>query len=130
MNPSEAPQSTGIMDLFGGAPSHWPLQTDLLQWCQDMSPAAATILVVLGIVYLLFGFHIHKWLVMLNAGLVGAFIGARIGEHGGSALAGACVGAFVSAAITWPLMKYAVSLMGGFFGALLGASLWRSASRR
>src|SRR5262249_50145482 len=63
----------------------------------------------------------------LNAALVGAFIGARIGEKGGSAAAGACVGALLSGAITWPMMKYAVAAMGGIFGALVGASIWRAA---
>ena len=37
----------------------------------------------------------------------------------------AIVGAFVAAAATWPLMKWAVAIMGGLFGALLGASVWR-----
>jgi hypothetical protein len=35
------------------------------------------------------------------------------------------IGAIVAAAITFPLMKYAVMIMGGIFGAALGASLWR-----
>jgi hypothetical protein len=104
----------------------WPVQTDLLQWAQDMSPGVATILVIGGIVYLLFGLHIFKWLVMLNAALVGAAVGGKIGEKGGSMAAGASIGGFLAAAITWPVMKYAVALMGGIFGALLGASIWRS----
>jgi hypothetical protein len=104
----------------------WPVQTDLLQWAQEMSPGVATLLVIGGIVYLLFGLHIFKWLVMLNAALVGAFVGGKIGEKGGSMPAGASVGGFMAAALTWPVMKYAVALMGGIFGALLGASIWRS----
>ncbi|HEY7091244.1 MAG TPA: hypothetical protein VH518_24320 [Tepidisphaeraceae bacterium] len=107
-------------------PGHWPVQADLLQWAQNMSPGTATILVIGGMVYLLFGYIIFKWLVMLNAGLVGAFIGGKIGEKGGSMPAGACVGAFVCAAITWPMMKYAVAFMGGIFGVLLGTSVWRA----
>ena len=91
-----------------------------------MSPGAATILVMGGMVYLLFGWYIFRGLVMLNAAILGAYIGGRLGEKGGSFVAGACVGAFVSAALTWPLMKYAVAFMGGVFGALLGASMWRA----
>lgn len=108
--------------------SHWPMQTDLLQWCQTMTPAAATILVMGGIIYLLFGIHIYRWLVMLNAAILGGAIGGGIGERAGSAIAGALVGAFIAAALTWPMLKYAVAAMGGIFGALLGASLWRSAN--
>src|SRR5262245_52040029 len=104
----------------------WPVQTDLLQWAQEMSPGVATLLVLGGIIYLMFGVHIFKWLVMLNAALFGAFVGGKIGEKGGSMAAGASVGGFLAAALTWPVMKYAVALMGGIFGALLGASIWRS----
>ena len=56
---------------------------------------------------------------MLNAALVGAFVGGRIGERAGSFIAGAGVGALLAAAVTWPLMKYAVAGMGGIFGAKL-----------
>jgi hypothetical protein len=113
--------------MLGNLPSHWPMQTDLLQWCQNMGPAVATLLVMGGIIYLMFGIHIYRYLVMLNAALVGAAIGAKLGERGGSDVAGACVGAFIAASLTWPMLKYAVAIMGGIFGTLLGASLWRAA---
>ena len=41
---------------------------------------------------------------------------------------GAFIGAVAAAAITFPLLKYFVTIMGGIFGAALGASLWRQAS--
>jgi hypothetical protein len=109
-------------------PSHWPAQTDLLQWCQTMSPGAAAILILAGIVYLLCGYYIYKWLVTLNALLVGAYVGAVVGAHFfDTAAAGAIVGGFTAGAITWSMMKYAIAAMGGIFGALLGASIWRQA---
>jgi len=108
------------------APWMLPEQADLLQWCRDMNPGAATLLVVAGVVYLLFGFYMFKWLVTLNAALVGAYIGSLIGRTGDAAVAGAFMGGFTAAAATWPLMKYAVTIMGGVFGALLGISIWRS----
>jgi hypothetical protein len=107
-------------------PTHWPGQTDLLSWSQNMSPGAATMLIIAGLIYLAFGVHIYKGLVTLNAALVGAYIGAVLGNRGGNPAAGACVGAFIAAAITWPCMKYAVAMMGGIFGGLLGASIWRT----
>ena len=125
MNPPPPEQTSHLWDLLR-LPRHWPVQTDLLQWCQSMGPGSAAILVIGGLIYLLFGWYIFRSLVMINAALVGAYVGGRIGEHGGSLFAGACVGAFVAAALTWPLMKYAVAFMGGVFGALLGASLWRA----
>jgi len=107
-------------------PAHWPGQGDLLEWCQTMGPGVATLLVIAGLVYLLFGYHIFKGLVTLNAAVVGAYLGALIGQRGGNWAAGACVGGFVAAAVAFPMMKYAVALMGGVFGALLGASIWRT----
>jgi hypothetical protein len=63
--------------------------------------------------------------VLLNAAVVGAYIGANFGE-GDTATVCAVIGAVAAAAIAWPTMKYAVAIMGGCFGALLGASLWRT----
>ena len=105
-------------------PAHWPGQVDLLNWCHTMSPGLATLLVLGGLTYLAFGWYAYKWLVTLNAAMVGAYLGAIVGHRGGSAAAGACIGAFFAAALAFPLMKYAVACMGGVYGALLGASMW------
>lgn len=98
---------------------------DLLTACQNMGPGEACILVLLGIVYLMFGYSIFKFLVSLNALAAGAYLGALLGKNANAAAAGGLIGAIVAAAITFPLMKYAVMIMGGIFGAALGASLWR-----
>ncbi len=112
------------MPLF---PDHWPGQMDLLTWCQTMGPGEACLLVIFGIVYLLFGYCIFKPLVTLNAMAAGAYMGGLLGKSANAMAAGAFIGAVVAAAITLPMMKYAVSIMGGIFGAALGASLWRQA---
>jgi hypothetical protein len=106
-------------------PDHWPGQIDLLTRAQNMGPATATILVLGGIVYLMWGVQYYKWLMTLNAALMGAFAGLCIGMKTDAQLVGAVVGGFAAAAITWPLMKYAVAIMGGLFGVALGASVWR-----
>jgi hypothetical protein len=93
-----------------------------------MGPATAALLAIAGVVYLLFGFHIFRVLVMLNAALFGAWIGAALGQRAGSTAAGLVLGAFTAAVLTWPLMKYAVAVMGGVCGAILGAALWREFS--
>jgi hypothetical protein len=101
---------------------------DLLTACQHMGPGEACILVIFGIIYLLFGYAIFKPLVTLNAMGAGAYLGALLGRSANAVAAGAFIGAIVAAAITFPLMKYAVMIMGGIFGAALGASLWRQAN--
>jgi hypothetical protein len=111
--------------FFADVPRTWPHQHDLLTWCQQMTPAVAAGLILVGIVYLLFGFQIFKILVLLNAAVLGGYIGAYLGQEGDAATIGAVICGVAAAAIAWPAMKYAVALMGGIFGALLGASIWR-----
>jgi hypothetical protein len=111
--------------FFSEVPATWPREHDLLTWCQQMTPGVAAALIIVGIVYLLFGYQIFKILVLVNAAVVGAYVGADLGRQGDAGTIGAVICAIVAAAIAWPTMKYAVAIMGGLFGALLGASLWR-----
>ena len=106
-------------------PHHFPGQADLLTWCQTMTPGTAAILCILGVVFLIFGWYMYRALVTLNAALLGAYIGAYLGSRTNDALAGALIGGFTAAALTWPLMKWAVAVMGGFLGMMLGMSVWK-----
>jgi hypothetical protein len=107
-------------------PQHWPAQGDLLTWAQNMGALTAALLVLAGMVYLLFGIYAYRALVTINAAVAGAWLGGVLGLRAGNATAGAMVGGFAAAALTWPTMKYAVAVMGGAFGGLLGASIWRA----
>ena len=109
-------------------PSHWPAQMDLLTACQNMGPGEACILVLLGIVYLMFGYCDFKVLVTLNAMAAGAYLGALLGRTPTPWRPGRLSARSCAAAMTFPLMKYAIMIMGGIFGAALAASLWRQAS--
>ncbi len=111
--------------FFSDVPTSWPQQHDLLTWCRQMTPGVAAGLIIVGIVYLLFGYQIFKVVVLLNAAVIGAYFGAYLGQEGDAATIGAVIVAVAAAAIAWPTMKYAVAIMGGLFGALLGASIWR-----
>ena len=118
--------ATNFAQLWPNLPQHWPGQTDLLTWAQSMGALTAALLVLAGCVYLLFGVYAYRALVTINAAVVGAYIGAIIGAKAGNATAGAMVGGFAACALAWPMMKYAIAIMGGAFGALLGASVWRA----
>jgi hypothetical protein len=107
-------------------PSHWPAQVDLLQWAQSMGALTAALLVIAGVIYLGFGVYAFRALITLNAAVMGAWIGAIIGDRAGNAVAGAMVGGFIAAAAAWPLMKYAVAVMGGIVGLALGGTIWRT----
>lgn len=119
-----AKTSANAGQSFLSVPSHWPQQGDLLRWCHDMGPALAVGLILGGIVYLLFGYYIFKILVTLNAALLGAYFGAVVGDKSGAAIPAAVVGGLLAAAATWPIMRYAVAIMGASFGAALGVVVW------
>jgi hypothetical protein len=106
-------------------PAHWPGQMDLLQWSQKMGPGMATLLIMLGVIYLLFGFYLFKGLVIANAAIAGALFGAAVGHRSGSEVPCAVLGAFVAAAVAVPMMKWAVAVHGGLLGAILGGAIWR-----
>lgn len=107
-------------------PAHWPGQADLLVWFHEMGSAVALLLILLGLVYLLFGYYLFKPLVLLNAAFIGAIAGVLLSNKIGGPLPSGILGGFIAAAATYPLMKWAVALMGGIFGALLGLTLWRT----
>ena len=123
--PSTAATNTAQWFQAVQLPSTWPNQMDLLQWSQKMGPGMATVLILLGIIYVMFGFYLFKGLVVMNAACVGAWVGAMIGERSGSAVPCAVLGAFIAAAVTIPTMKWAVAVLGGLLGAALGGSIWR-----
>jgi hypothetical protein len=120
-------ESAGMLPMGLRLPEHWPAQADLLNWCQSLHPLAAVMLLLLGIVYLLFGWYLFRVLLTFNATVAGALLGAMVGKAIGSMAAGALLGGFLTAIITWPLMKYTVAATGALFGAILGASIWHAA---
>jgi hypothetical protein len=88
----------------------------------------AALLILLGVIYLLFGYNIFKILVLFNAAVIGGFVGAEVAErtHTNAPVPVIVTAAFLAVVITMPLMKWAVAVMGGMFGAALGAGLWRT----
>ncbi len=136
-DPSRSP--FGLVEKWGRAmtaaaqhpapqPAHWPVQRDLLEWCQVAGPGVAVILILAGIVYLLFGYSIFKVLVTLNAAVLGGYAGTLLGEKNGVEVPAAIVGGLLAATAAWPTMKYSVAIMGSMFGAVLGVTAWRLAN--
>lgn len=110
----------------GALPIHWPLQGEMLNWSQQIGPGLAALMVLMGVVYLLFGFNIFKALVVLNAAVLGAVIGWIVGDRSGNGLPAAIICAFICAVVTYPMIKWAIAIMGGLCGAVIGVSLWRA----
>lgn len=110
---------------FADTLSKFPEQADLMKFCQNMGPGLAALMIILGIVYLLFGFQLHKVLVLVNAAVVGFIVGGAVGEKSGASLPCALGAAVLAAAAAWPWMKWTVAVMGCLYGALVAATIWR-----
>src|SRR5215207_4511907 len=97
---SSASHPAGWMNF----PAQWPGQIDLLVWFHEMGSAVALLLVLLGLVYLLFGFHPFKPLGLLNAAFIGAMIGVLVSHKTGGPHPSGILGGSIAAAVTHPLM--------------------------
>ncbi|HUT01534.1 MAG TPA: DUF4203 domain-containing protein [Phycisphaerae bacterium] len=92
----------------------------------------AMFLFACGLVYMLQGWKIFKVLVVANAAVLGAVIGAHLGgllRGQDTWLYTGIAGGMLLAVLAGPLMKYAVSLMGGLAGSFVGYSLWHYVAR-
>ena len=78
-----------------------------------------------GMLFLVYGWRIYKGLVVMDLTLAGLFAGVVLGRYLGSGMWGGILGVLACSVVSWPFMKYCVSLLGAATGALLGAALWR-----
>ncbi|MCH9021273.1 MAG: hypothetical protein IID32_00730 [Planctomycetes bacterium] len=98
------------------------------QFIMNVSWIQAICAVAFGIVYFIYGWRVFKTLVVINCVLLGVLAGGYVGRLLGSSLWGGIIGAAICGVISWPFMKYSVSVLGGLAGAILGAALWHSVS--
>jgi hypothetical protein len=111
------------------ADGHWFREKEFVHWCQALGPGMAVALLMMGIIFLLWGYPVFRYLIMLNFGVVGAYIGAAFGKNTDTIIAGAIIGGFLGAALAWPMMRWAVALTGAGIGTILGAAIWRAAGQ-
>lgn len=124
-------ESPGLLSL-----DRVPSRDQMIDYLQELSRSdygviAAVLLVACGLVYLLQGWKVFKILVVVNAAILGAVVGAKLGglargPHTWLYAGGA--GALLLAVLAWPLMKYAVSIMGALAGSVLGYAAWHYAT--
>jgi hypothetical protein len=94
---------------------------------QQMSVIWALIFVIAGLVAMINGFKLYKWVTVVLALALGVFGGYFIGKSlEAEYVVAGCLGVLL-AVCCWPLMKFAVAVMGGIVGAFLGANLWGAA---
>ncbi len=93
-------------------------QIAALNWLQ------AIFAVSFGAVYLLYGWRIFKILAVIAFGLAGMRIGMWLGGLVGSQLWGGVAGVVILGAVSIPLMRWAVSILGAAAGGVLTSGLW------
>ena len=108
----------------GFAGGDWPQQADVLELCRALHPGTSAVLIGLGLVYLTFGYAIFKYLVTLNAILIGVWLGVLAGNTFEQPVPGAVVGGLLAAALTWPMLRWAVAVLGAALGFAVGVSFW------
>lgn len=108
-----------------------PSQAEFVEGLHGLEAVPAVALLVLGAISLVVGWKVFKLLVVANAAYLGGQAGAYLGnmiQHNGEGmwLFGMVAGGLLLAALAWPLMRYAVSVMGGLAGSFLGYGVWQT----
>jgi hypothetical protein len=97
---------------------------------QFLDPFVAILVLGAGLVVLLQGWRIFRVWVIVTAAMVGVVAGDKLGQFFQAqytyAQPGCAIGGgLLLALLAWPLMKYALGLIGGLTGGLLGHTLMR-----
>lgn len=109
-------------------PNYLPTHADVMTWCHGMDPGSAALLIVLGIVFLLFGFTIYRALIALTAAILGAYLGFGLtAKMPNMSLIGLTVGAVVCGVVAWVWTNWIAAAVGAIIGGLLGSAIWQMA---
>jgi hypothetical protein len=130
-----APVSTEPAEFSGAGPAAFPeipSQSQLVDSLLDIAhhqygAVLAMLLFACGLVYMLQGWKIFKILVVANVAVMGAVVGSYLGSMArgpNTWIYTSIAGAMLLGGLAWPLMKYAVSLLGGLVGSFVGYGLW------
>jgi len=101
----------------------------LMNALEAMSGVWAMIFLALGLICLFQGYKIYKTVTVVMALSIGAFAGYYLGKKiDAEYIVAGCL-AMLTAVSCFPLMKYAVSALGGLAGAFIGANCWSALGR-
>jgi hypothetical protein len=107
---------------------HIPTRQEFVHTVSTMDPLHAVLLLAIGIMYMFFGWKIFKILVIANAALLGAAVGGALGRLSETTpnlpMVTSVAGALLLGVAAWPLMRFAVGVMGAIVGSFIGYSLW------
>jgi len=96
----------------------------VVEQLQTLGIVWALVFLIAGILCLINGSNHYRITTILMAFVLGSFVGYWLGARVDAPLVVAgCVGLLL-AVTAFPLMKYAVALLGGLAGAFIGGNLW------
>ena len=99
---------------------------DLTTALRSLSIVWGAIFFTAGLVTMLNGYRCYKTVIIVTASAIGAFAGYALGKQiEASYIVAGCLGILLAVGC-WPLMKYAVAIVGGLAGAFIGANTWAS----
>jgi len=122
--PVEPPDTSFLDDL---ASLDIPSQEQFVRTLTQLNVLQSILLLAVGLLCLLQGWKVFKIIVIVNAAVLGTILGSHLGgllRGENMPIFGGIGGALLFGVLAWPLMKYAVSIMGGLAGSLLGYGVW------
>lgn len=105
-----------------------PTRRELVGQLAALGTLEAVALVIGGLACMLQGWKIFKVVIIVNAAMLGLLVGWGIGgllQGERAPLFCGIAGGLLLAALAWPTMKYAISIMGAAAGGLLGLIAWQ-----
>ena len=117
-----------IFTVSKGAPLAHP--GELIGKLGQLGEIWALAFVIMGMVCLLNGYKFHKIVTVSLLVILGAVLGYWMGlEIKGPPFVVAAMVSILLGVLAFPLMKYAIAVLGGLSGAFIGANLWVAVAR-
>jgi hypothetical protein len=111
-----------------GAAGEGIVPVDLIwKYIISLNLLEALIFICFGAVCLFYGWRIFKMLVVISFALLGLIIGITVSDKisgESSRLMGGLIGLGVMAALSVPLIRWAVSILGAVAGGILTSGIW------
>ncbi len=115
------------VNSFGSAIQQMDIITHPEKLLDDLSKMpiiGGSVILVVGILCVLYGYKWHKWVVVALAFLLGLFVGHILSQQMGKSLIVAIALGVLFATIATPMLRWTVAVFGGLTGAFLGANAW------
>jgi hypothetical protein len=95
-------------------------QATTMTWLQ------AVLAISFGVIVLMYGWRIYKTLTVIGFGIVGLYIGLWLGGKFDKEIMGSIACAILFMALSLPLMRWAICVLGAVAGGIITAGAWHA----